>query len=625
MRLEQALRSAVAAQQLRELDLHFGLYLARLAAGDRDPVLLAGALASAATGEGHVCIALADHAGATIFGSNLTAPPLDTWRAALRASGVVARDEESAPLVLDDADRLYLARYHRFERTIARHLLERAQAPLAAVDQPSLRAALDRHFPPAAPVPRKSAQLDLLLDPAPESDAIDHQRLAATVALLRPLAVVAGGPGTGKTTTVTRLLALLIESAWPRVPRIALAAPTGKAAARLSESIKAQKARLQCAPEIRAALPEEATTLHRLLKAIPGRAGFRHHAGNPLHLDVLVVDEVSMVDVPTMARLLDALPATARLILLGDPDQLASVEAGSVLGDICNQGASAGYSAPFRAAALALGAQTPALPAAPSPVADSRVILERSRRFGAESGIGHLARAINRGAEEEAQALLAEGRADLGWREMGEEEVPAAVAATARTFYREYLAAPDAAAALERFNRFRLLCALREGAFGVDEVNRLAEQGLRQAGLITGGERHYAGRPIMITRNDYSLGLFNGDVGVVWPDGEGRLRAFFAQPDGAMKRVLLTRLPDHETVFAMTIHKSQGSEFDRCVVLLPDRDAPLLTRELLYTGITRAREGVELWAARTALLAAIGRRITRRSGLREALWGPAAP
>jgi exodeoxyribonuclease V alpha subunit len=275
----------------------------------------------------------------------------------------------------------------------------------------------------------------------------------------------------------------------------------------------------------------------------------------------------------------------------------------------------------LRSALAQLGSNVPASTAPVSPLADSRVILEQSRRFGVDSGIGRLARAINGGQVDDVMHALQQGRADLQWLALDETAIKAEVMKTAREVYADYLQAPDPAAALNAFNRFRFLCALREGAFGVEAVNGWVEQSLRQAGLLQGGERHYRGRPVMVTRNDYSLGLFNGDVGLLWPDGEGRLRAFFVQADGTMKKVLLTRLPEHETVFAMTVHKSQGSEFDRCTVVLPDRDSPILTRELLYTGITRARATVTVWATANIIATTVARRVTRRSGLREALWG----
>ena len=605
--MRERLRRAVDGQRLRDLDFHFAACVCEVARCDAPELWLAAALASRATADGHVCIALDELAGRPVLDDPaLIAPALDPWRKALHASGAVGRGEGGTPLVLDGRDRLYLGRYWHFERILVRELMQRATA--ADVDAARARAGLARLFP--------------------ASDGEDDpQRRAAAVALLRRLAVISGGPGTGKTTTVTRLLALLVEQSWPKVPRIALAAPTGKAAARLTESIKQAKQTLACDAQVRDAIPEEAGTVHRLLRAIPGETGFRHHAGNPLHLDVLVVDEASMVDVSLMARLLDALPPEARLVLLGDRDQLSSVEAGSVLGDVCNRGEEMHYSTDMAAQLAVLDERVPAMAVAVAEgvpaMADSLAVLTRSYRFGSDSGIGRLARAVNRGDAAAALEVCADAGDDTRWREIGKADVNAAVAAAAVAGYRACLETTDPQQALALFSRFRFLCALREGPFGVRQVNAVAEAALRRAGLLPASVRHYAGRPLLITRNDYALGLFNGDIGMVLPDPQagGRLRAFFVMPDGQLRRVLLHRLPAHETVFAMTVHKSQGSEFAHCVVLLPDVDAPVLSRELVYTGLTRAREGVELWGTRALFARAVQRRVERSSGLRDALWG----
>lgn len=594
---------AVDGQRLRDLDFHFAACVCEVARCDAPGLWLAAALTSRATADGHVCIALNELAGKPVLDDpDLVAPALADWRAALLASGAVGCGDGNTPLVLDERDRLYLGRYWHFERILVREL--KARAVFVPVDTQRAREGLARLFP------------------AREGED-DPQRRAAAVALLRRLAVISGGPGTGKTTTVTRLLALLVEQSWPRVPRIALAAPTGKAAARLTEAIKQAKQKLACEVAVRDAIPEEAGTLHRLLRAVPGETGFRHHAGNPLHLDVLVVDEASMVDVSLMARLFDALPPEARLILLGDRDQLSSVEAGSVLGDVCNRGEELPYSPDMAARLAGLGERAPAVAEGVPAMADSLAVLTRSYRFSSDSGIGRLARAVNRG---DAQAALeACDGAEVGWRELKGAELAATIGETAVAGYRAYLEAKDPAEALARFGQFRFLCALREGPVGVAQVNAVAEAALRRAGLLPAQGRHYSGQPLMVTRNDYALGLFNGDIGIVWPDPQagGRLRAFFAAPDGQLRRVLLHRLPAHETVFAMTVHKSQGSEFDRCVVLLPDTDAPVVSRELVYTAITRARQAVELWGTRVLFARAVQRRIERSSGLRDALWGVA--
>lgn len=607
------LQRAVGEGELREIDFYLARELAAVAGRDDPALLLAAALVSRQTGQGHVCIELDKLAGRPVLEgeSAPSAPELGAWREALTRSRVVGAPGEDAPLILDARDRLYLGRYWHFEAGIAARLRDLAATPLS-VGEPGVMAGRLAHYFPK------------------RDEGPDRQKLAAATALLNRLTVISGGPGTGKTTTVTKLLALLIEAAGEaKPPRIELAAPTGKAAARLAESIRNAGEGLACEPRVREAIVPEAATIHRLLGAIPGRIGFRHNADNPLHLDVLVVDEASMIDVPLMARLLDALPPHARLVLLGDKDQLASVEAGSVLGDIC-QGGEAGPSPAFRKRLAELGVEAPeGMPAAESTLADSLVVLTRSYRFGDDSGIGNLARAINRGdAEAAMQVCEAAAFPDAQWADATAAELGERVAARARAAYAAYRKESDPAAALEAFGRFRFLCALREGPHGVVAVNRLVEGALGGAGLIRPGEHrhdvHYAGRPIMVTRNDYGVRLFNGDIGLILPDpeAEGHLRAFFPVADGGVRRVLVSRLPPHETVFAMTIHKSQGSEFDECVVILPESDAPMLTRELVYTGVTRAKQAVELWGGRDALTRALGRRVERASGLKEALHAP---
>ncbi|GAB6043930.1 exodeoxyribonuclease V subunit alpha [Endothiovibrio diazotrophicus] len=637
---------------IRDLDLHFARLMGRLAVEESDHLLLAAALASQAAGEGHVCLELARVADGPLWEGGEHAPPLTVWREALRGSGLVGGPDasEPCPLILED-DRLYLARYHFFETRLATALAARADW-IEGIDEGRLRAGLARLFPAAPvlspvvppvvpPAPCGRGQLGLFDEPAaPTPDRQpdwqpDWQRLAAALAVLRRFAVISGGPGTGKTRTVTSILALLAEQG---VTRIALAAPTGKAAARLSESIKQAKVSLPLGDGLRTAIPEEAVTLHRLLGVRPGRARPRHHADNPLHLELLVVDEASMVDLPLMARLLDALPATCRLILLGDRDQLASVEAGAVLGDICGEDGGeggSGWSAAATARLVRVTDTPPAVGGRAPPIADSIAILRRSYRFGGDSGIGELARAVNAGDGGHARELLAVGRFDdLALHPADEREVAGLIARRAVEHYRPFLEAATPQEALAAFDRYRILCALREGPFGVVRANEGAERALCAAGLIPRRERGdlpwYPGRPILVGHNDYALGLFNGDIGLILPDpqADGALRAFFPPvggADGALRRLHPNRLPEVETVYAMTVHKSQGSEFDRLLLILPPAENPLATRELLYTGITRARRAVELCAAPNVLEQVARRRVYRTSGLRARLWGRSLP
>ena len=489
---------------------------------------------------------------------------------------------------------------------------------------------LERLFPTAI----DAADSDQQPDQEP-----DWQRVAAALAVLRGFVVVSGGPGTGKTHTVAAILDLLSQQSTDREPRIGLAAPTGKAAARLTESIRQARRRLPTGADAGGDGGDgqgavlEAVTLHRLLGIVPGRNQPRYGPNNPLHLDLLVVDEASMVDLGMMARVVAALPPTARLILLGDRDQLASVEAGSVLGDICGGGREPLVSPGLAETMAELG--MPGVPtgdASQPPIADSIALLRYSYRFGPDSGIGALATAIKAADPATVQALLRDPElADVATSNPGVEALNAAVAGAVLPHWRGILATCDPTAALAALGRFRVLCAVRKGPWGVEQLNRRIELGLRGQGVISGAGPWYAGRPIMVTRNDPGVGLSNGDVGLLLPhpdpgssqspDEAQRLWAWFEGPDGEPRAIATARLPPHESVYAMTVHKSQGSEFDQVLVVLPGEDVPVLSRELVYTAITRARERVLVWSPPAVLEAAIGRRVERSGGLLGKLWG----
>jgi len=606
------LQRAVLLGVLRPVDLHFARRMQALAGGGDDHnLLLAAALASHRVGEGDVCVALDACADFPLFrelGGAIAPPEPNAWVAGLRRSPVVGCSGGRAPLILDHARRLYLGRYWHFERVLADALESRAGTWVSTVDRARLRAGLDRLF-------RVSWQ---------SADGTDWQRIATAVSILRPLCVISGGPGTGKTHTVTSILALLVEQAAESPPRIALTAPTGKAAARLTESIRKAKQTLNLPPQIADAIPEDALTLHRLLGFRPGRANPRHGLDNPLHLDVLVVDEASMVDLPLMARLLDALSAKTRLVLLGDKDQLASVEAGMVLGDICGRGAKTGYGPELVDALHELGTELPVRAATSEPgIADHIVHLEKSRRFAERSGIGALSRAVNAGEANRALDVLADdGRSDVELITQAPRTLAREIDAHVVPRYREVLDAPSPQEALEALNRMRVLCAVREGPYGLSALNRQIEQALEATGVINSSGDVYAGRPVIVTANDHAQRLYNGDVGLILRDVDSHdaLRVFFATADG-LRRILPARLPPHETVYAMTVHKSQGSEFDQVLLILPDAESRVVTRELLYTGITRARKKVRLIATEERLREAISRQVKRSTGLFDALWG----
>ena len=680
----QRLRGWVDSGHLRQIDFQFARLLAELCqqephAHDAE-LVLAAAWVSAQLGKGHVCLPLSQTQRVPLFDLPPAAAselldglaPIESWATLWQAHRLVGIPDQD-PAEADDAEacwplrlwrgRLYLSRYYRFEAQVAARLLQLAgrQVAVSTATLASMRRlfALDADTILASLLQQRQAAtfdasrfarqyLDLVapdsLDAAglyqqlaevqslaalqsvlrsvPSQACRNDQHLAAATALSRALAVISGGPGTGKTTTVAKLLALLAEQGVEqgRPPVIRLAAPTGKAAARLAESLGQALVSLPLSAPVRAAMPNGAGTLHRLLGVVPGQLQFRHHAGNPLHLDILVVDEASMVDLPLMARLLSALPEHARLILLGDKDQLASVEAGSVLGDICSV-LTAGVSPPQAQWLSTQTGYTVAAGDAEGPaLRDSLCLLRKSWRFSADSGIGQLANACNQGRPEALAAIWQHAYADIQLQPWGPGAYRQLIAAAVQG-YCHYLTDVAAGAAVAtifaRFNRFQLLCALRDGPFGVTGLNAQIERALAEAGLVAPEHDWYAGRPVMVIQNDHAIGLYNGDIGLCLPDDNGRLRVWFETGEGQLRSLLPSRVPAHETVYAMTIHKSQGSEFAQVIMVLPDQMSPLLSRELIYTGITRAKQQLTLYADPTLLAQAIRRRTERYSGLSE--------
>ena len=575
--LERAL-----VQSLQRLDLHAD-----------EAVLAAAALCCQVLGNGDVCLLLARWAGQRPWGDSYALPALADWRGQLAASDLVGAPGDFTPLILD-GERLYLARYQAYEAQLAAQLLSRA-ADQPAVDEVQLSDSLQRLFANNVQQP-------------------DWQRLAAAQAVRKRVAVISGGPGTGKTTTVVRLLAALLEQPGGERLAIGLAAPTGKAAARMAEAIRNAKASLPVSETIKAALPEQARTLHRLLGSRGDRPQVRHTAANPLALDVLVVDEASMVDLAMMAKLLDALPANGRLILLGDKDQLCAVEAGAVFAELCD---GRGFNASAAADLQRLTGQSVPVEAPTSMLGDAVVLLTHSHRFAGDSGIGELARRINGGAARGTLSLLQEGRSDLHWQSA---PTPAALLTRIEQGYEGYLQAARAgepAAAFAAFNQFRVLTAQREGAFGVSGLNEALEARYRRRFKLAERERWYAGRAVMVQSNDYALGLFNGDIGICLQTELG-LRVLFESEEG-FRTFTTARLPSHETALAMTVHKSQGSEFSEVLLVLPEQPSPLLSRSLFYTGITRAKHKVEIWALAPRISEAVNTKAERAAGLAERL------
>jgi exodeoxyribonuclease V alpha subunit len=665
-----SLRAFNDAGVLAPADVHVARRLPALAGEEDDAVALALALAVRAPRLGHVYVDLATvRETATVESEEpvdlaaLPWPDTPGWIERVAASPLVAAGEDGdpdRPLRLLGS-RLYLDRYWREERRLAADLAAFA-GEAEGIDTAALAGGIARLFPAAPPAATPPAgtppagtppagtppadgagdrlfDVDTVVPPAepfvpvgPGGDGDDGgQALAAAAAVLRRFAVVAGGPGTGKTTTVARIVALLAEqaeAAGAPPPLVALAAPTGKAAARLEEAVHDEARRLDVAPGLRERLLGlEATTLHRLLGWRPGsHSRFRHHRANRLPHDVVIVDETSMVSLSLMARLVEAVRPQARLVLVGDPGQLTSIEAGAVLGDIVGPAARGLRMRPAAREALAAATGRPVEAADPpgdTAVGDGIVVLERVHRYGA--GIAALAEAVRTGDADRALAILRDVPEGVVWipEDPGAGE-PAAVRAGAVAAGRAAIRAAeagDARAALAALATFRLLCAHRRGPYGAATWMTRVEAWLAaELPAFTSPGEWYAGRPLLVTENDYGLQLYNGDTGVIVADGPERLAAAFERR-GEIARFSPARLGAVETVHAMTIHKSQGSQFGTAAVLLPPPTSPILTRELLYTAVTRARERVIVVGDEDALRAAVERPAARASGLRTRLWG----
>ena len=640
----EPLRAFNDAGVLAAADVHVALRLAALS-GEKDPaVLLATALAVRGPRLGHVYVDLATIAEqATVDAdepvelSALPWPAARDWTRALSRSVLVATGEDddepalgggappaqplppggapsaqplppggappparprtlgqgsapARPLRLTGT-RLYLDRYWREERQVAADLRAFGERAALGIDEALLAEGLRRLFP---------------------RDADDRQRLAGATATRRRLTVVAGGPGTGKTTAVARILALLFEQARAAndpQPLVALAAPTGKAAARLEEAVRAEARSLDVAPPIREQLLElGGSTLHRLLGWKPGsHSRFRHDRSNHLPHDVVVVDETSMVSLSLMARLVEAVRPGARLVLVGDPGQLTSIEAGAVLGDIVGPAADRS-----RPASGVVGGH----------IGDGIVVLDRAHRFG--SGIAAVADAVRGGDAVATLEALRDYPGEVAWIPVDVAVAPDALsevrdqAVAAGKAVATAAAAGDSAKALQAIGAFRVLCAHRRGDHGAQAWRERVESWLAAAidGFANQGE-WYVGRPLLMTENDYGLRLYNGDTGVVVAGDDGRPGAAFERHE---QLIGTARLEAVETVYAMTIHKAQGSQFDTAVVLLPPETSPILTRELLYTAVTRARTRLIVAGTEDAIRAAVARPVARASGLRARLW-----
>lgn len=612
--MDKLLNQLLQAGWLRAIDAQFGCFIAASETNIDTSVMAAwGAVLSREVGKGNVCLDISRFDGIGEQGKEreswlalLERLNLGKAEETLRSSSVVGNGDSGTPLVLDGT-RLYLHRYWLAERQVAREIQLRT---VALSPNEGTKDMLDSLF---------GAEISHVI---PSSAQMNWQKVAAAVALTRKFSVISGGPGTGKTTTVAKLLAALVSEHQGLSPLdIKLVAPTGKAANRLTESLGKAISQLSIDEETHQLIPTQASTIHRLLGAIPNRVSFRHHAGNKLHLDVLVVDEASMVDLPLMASLLSALPEQARVILLGDRDQLASVEAGAVLGDICGF-IEQGYSREQADSLSELTGYDISPGQSGSTVADCLCLLRKSYRFHAKSGIGQLAYAINAGDPVQVNRAWQQGFNDIRFHPL-EGDALQALVLQAVNGYRSYLSMLKEGEAMEKvlaaFASVRVLCALTSGNFGVAGLNQAIEHKLSERSLIDkGDESWYHGRPIMVMQNDHGLGLYNGDIGIAVKDEQGT-KVYFEMADGSVRGILASRLPEHQTAFAMTVHKSQGSEFDHTIFVCPPDLSPVLSRELIYTGVTRAKKQLDLYAKKSVLERGILKLTVRYSGLSDRL------
>jgi len=616
---KDSLANLIDKGYLSDIDVHFAKFVTSFDKSDNPDIFLAAAFVSRATGDGDGYLDLNSIARKPILleidgEDRFKSPKISEWLKTLSQSRVVGRPGEFRPLILDEKNRLYLYRYWDYENRLSNTIKSRIKEDIQGIDRSTLKDSLNRLFPNI------------------ETDEFNWHKVAGVIAAFKKFCVITGGPGTGKTFTTAKILALLLELSRKDKLSILLAAPTGKAAARIGESIKAAKKTLNCSDDIIDAIPSEAYTIHRMLKTIPGSPYFYHNAENPLTADIVVVDEVSMVDLALMSKLLSAVKNDARVILIGDRDQLASVEAGFVMSDICDRDNVHLFSKYFykqfeKLTQCKMEVSSKKLKDNPG-LYDCMVVLKKSYRFTDTSGIGECSRAVNNGKFDETFSTFKSNPDQIDWKKIsGPNDLSMALSKEVINGYSDYLNCRDPHRALELFNRFRILCAVKFGALGVIEINRLTEEILNRNGFIELDNLStypwYRGRPVLITRNDYSLELFNGDIGITMsePDSKSKdLYVYFSGVAGKLRRFLPYRLPEHETAYAMTVHKSQGSEFETVLLILPNQDYPVLTRELLYTGITRAKNHISIWGREEIIKTTILRKINRNSGLKDALW-----
>lgn len=592
---------------ISEISYQFCEFLRRVEPGCPDEVLLAGCLASQRKEQGDVCVRLADEVEAHFFedeslndGISLK---LEEWITKLNGSKCVGSPGQARPLILDEGNRLYLHKYWKYEARLADNLRNRATQDSSGIDIEEL-----------------GKELDILFGSNPVET--DWQKVAAWAATRKKLIVISGGPGTGKTTTVVKILLLMARMG--RLDHGALAAPTGKAASRLMESVNGALHRFKPEKNILDLLPDQAFTIHKLLGARRFGSEFRYNRDNPLPYELVVIDEASMIDLALMVKLVEALPDHAKLILLGDKDQLASVEAGAVMGSVCATNENI-FSGSFinRAKEVELAIPENCLNPQPQPLTDNIVLLKKSYRFGKESGIGRLAAHILEGnSKETIQILDSTDFEDVQFEEYkdssGFKEI---VSDILINHFKKIIRDTEIESAMASLVQLGLLCVHRKGPLGANQVNRLAEQVLRQKEMIPATSEWYVGKPVMVTNNDYTLGLRNGELGITLRDEAGDLKVFFQESEGNYRSFYPSRLSYVETAYAITVHKSQGSEFDDIAVILPAHISKVSSREMLYTAVTRSRKSCTIIGNKQVLEGTVTRKIDRSSGLKDRLWG----
>jgi len=590
-----------------DIGCHFTRFICKLAKNDAPLLVHAVKYACSAVQNGHVCADLAIGNGnyPALFDEPddvFSVPDTLKWTDFLKSTSVVGAPGDYRPLILEGS-RLYLQKYWHYEKTLSESILNRAKS-IKIPDEPEKLASIIRRIFPV------------------DNNTKGSIAISPIVAALKNILVMSGGPGAGKTTLAVKILAMLIEYAGPEKCRIALTAPTGKAAARLKQAIKQACAKIDIPESVKTSLQIEACTIHRLL-GVSSDGRFKYNDLNKLPYNIIVMDEASMTDIALFTKFISAVPHDARIILCGDKDQLASIDPGMVFCDICDNGEKHLNTPEFSSVVSSIFPEIHVeADKSVQPLADSISVLKTNFRFNNNSGIGTISNLIKNGDAQKSWKILEKNELkDIVLRNVASlDELPTMLYSLIVKHYSRYYAQTDPVKVFEIFNEFRVLCAIRNGPLGVEGINSVIERILINEGLIRSDSPWYPGRPVMIIANDYNAGLFNGDVGITLRDGSGT-KVFFPglNPD-EIRAFSPRQLPPHQTVHAMTVHKSQGSEFGHVLLILPSVFTRGLSRELVYTGITRARSLCELWCNRDIFVKAIENPTIRMSGLREKLW-----